>query len=56
MTSFPHLHFLVLHEGRAIDPFSGWPAGSGCGGYRAERQTCGQWLTVIETAGTAAVF
>ncbi len=29
---FPHLEFALRHQGRAIDPFTGAPAGSGCGG------------------------
>ncbi len=28
---FPHLEFALRHRGRAIDPFTGAPAGSGCG-------------------------
>jgi murein DD-endopeptidase MepM/ murein hydrolase activator NlpD len=29
---FPHLEFALRHRGRAVDPFTGTPAGSGCGG------------------------
>ena len=28
---FPHLEFALRHRGRAIDPFTGAPAGGGCG-------------------------
>ena len=28
---FPHLDFVLRHDGRTIDPFSGTPAGEGCG-------------------------
>ncbi len=28
---FPHLEFALRHNGRAVDPFTGEPAGSGCG-------------------------
>ena len=30
--NFPHLHFEVIYRGRIIDPFSGLPPQSGCGG------------------------
>lgn len=29
---FPHVEFALRHRGRAVDPFTGTPAGSGCGG------------------------
>jgi murein DD-endopeptidase MepM/ murein hydrolase activator NlpD len=29
---FPHVEFVLRHRGRAVDPFTGTPAGSGCGG------------------------
>jgi hypothetical protein len=29
--AFPHVHFEIRHRGRAMDPFTGLPAGSGCG-------------------------
>jgi hypothetical protein len=31
LTSFPHLHFEVIHKGRAVDPFSGLRFQSKCG-------------------------
>ncbi len=37
-------------------PGGGWPAGTYRGEYRVERQSGGQWLTVVEIAGTATVF
>ncbi len=30
-SEFPHLEFALRHNGRAIDPFTGGPAGGGCG-------------------------
>ena len=34
-TEFPHLHFSFRHQGISIDPFSGLPAGEGCGKRKA---------------------
>jgi murein DD-endopeptidase MepM/ murein hydrolase activator NlpD len=31
-SDFPHLEFALRHDGRAVDPFTGTPAGSGCEG------------------------
>ncbi|MFQ5772926.1 MAG: M23 family metallopeptidase [Kiloniellaceae bacterium] len=30
-TEFPHVHFAVRHDGRALDPYTGRPPESGCG-------------------------
>jgi len=32
---FPHLEFVLRHKGRAVDPFTGGPAGGGCGSAAA---------------------
>lgn len=32
---FPHVEFVLRHKGRSIDPFTGGPASSGCGGTAA---------------------
>ncbi len=37
--AFAHLHFEIRHRGRAMDPFTGLPAGSGCGRGAAPRWT-----------------
>lgn len=47
LTEFPHLEFLVRRDGQPIDPFSGLPAGSGCG-------AAGAGLWNAEAAATLA--
>ena len=44
---FPHLEFVLRHDGRAIDPFTGAPAGSGC---KADVARTPLWSPTAQTA------
>ncbi len=44
-TEFPHLHFAVRRNGRAIDPYSGLPPGSGC-----DREAAPLWSAAAQAA------
>ncbi len=46
--AFPHLHFELRRHGRTIDPFTGLPAGSGCG-----RGAAPQWTPLWSPAAQA---
>ena len=47
---FPHVEFALRHHGRAIDPFTGGPAGGGCGrpGERIDRASL--WSPAAQAA------
>jgi hypothetical protein len=42
---FPHVEFALRHRGRAIDPFTGTPAGGGCG-----RDSASLWSPAAQAA------